>query len=110
MSKDYLKVKLGGKERGLKFNVGTLYHIGELTGGNPLQGNTYQQTFSALKHIVYAALLSNCDCKEVEPDFDEKEVTGWVKLMTPAEAKQITLLYNEVFEIDVAGEGNKNTQ
>jgi hypothetical protein len=80
MSKNYIQVDLGGKKCGLKFNFGTLEHIERETGEDPL-GFTISgsKLISNVAIVIYAGLLSNAECKGVEPDFTKDEVTRWVR-------------------------------
>lgn len=113
MSTDYIKVKLGGKERGLKFNMGTLYHLGTLSGEDPLkisQGGTLLEQFNSLKNLIHASLLSNCDSQDKEPDFTEKDVHKWVSQLSSAEAKKISMAFAKAYNDPAAGEGGTDTQ
>lgn len=113
MSKTYLKIKLGGTERGLNFKMGALKHLGELTGNDPLLkidsgANSFQTEYSNLKNIVHAGLLCNYDALNKEVDFTEKEIDRWVGQLEPSESKQIVSFFSNAYA--VAGESNGDTQ
>lgn len=80
--KNYLQLELGGKPRGLKFNLGTLNYIQELTGTDPFEfkatGSAYSDLLPMATTIVHAALLSNCLSKQEAPDFTENDVRAWM--------------------------------
>lgn len=90
---DYIQVKLGGKQRGLKFNMGTFRFIGELTGKDPLRfedsSNDLGEQYRIIKTIIHAGLLSNCISKKIEPDFDDGNVNEWVSELSAAEGVEV---------------------
>lgn len=88
-----MQLPLGGKQRGLKFNMGTLKFIGELTGGNPLNFNVDTNDLSGIyntaKTIIHAALLSNCLSKRENADFDAEDVDAWVSELSMHESTAV---------------------
>lgn len=108
---NYIKVKLGGKERGLKYNMGALRHLGEITKSDPLDFTNVAdplKQFDFVKSIVHAGLLANADSKKTEPDFNEKEVVEWVSELTAQEAATITEFFGKAYA--VGGEAKADTQ
>ena len=96
----YIRIKLGDKERGLSFKMGTLRHIGEITKADPLDFTTttdVSNQYNFVKTVVWAALLTNCDLKGIEPDFSEKDVTAWVDALSVTEAGEITNAFAKAF-------------
>lgn len=107
----YLRFKLGDKERGLSFKMGTLRHIGELTKSDPLDfapTADISKQYAFVKVIVWAGLLTNYDQKGAEPDFTEKDVTAWVDALSINEATEITTAFTKAFS--GASEGDGDTQ
>lgn len=108
---NYIKVKLGGKERGLKYNMGALRHLGEITQSDPLDFTNVAdplKQFDFVKSIVHAGLLANADSKKSEPDFNEKEVIEWVSELSAQEAAIITSAFAKAYA--VGGEAKTDTQ
>lgn len=98
----YIKVHLGGKERGLSFKMGTLRHIGELTANDPLvfaNQNGLSGQYGFFKTIVHAGLLANCYAKGVEPDFTEGDITKWVDDIDAAEASRIVGEFTKAYSV-----------
>lgn len=115
--KNYLQLELGGKLRGLKFNIGTLHFIQELTGTDPFEFQAASTSFNDLipyvTHIVHAALLSNCASKKEDPDFTGQNVDEWVNDMNVPILTDIVALYNAIIAVPKAtanGEVGANTQ
>lgn len=108
---NYIKVKLGGKERGLKFNMGALRHLGEITQSDPLDFTNVAdplKQFDFVKAIVHAGLLANADSKKSEPDFSDNDVIDWVSELSAQEAAEITQFFAKCYA--VGGEASANTQ
>lgn len=98
----YIKVNIGGTERGLSFKMGTLRHIGELTANDPLvfaNSNGLAGQYGFFKTIVHAGLLANCDAKGVEPDFTDADVTRWVDDIDAAEASRIIGEFTKAYSV-----------
>jgi hypothetical protein len=101
MSKNTITMELGGVARDLKFNIGTLKHVGELTGIDPFEYKTESTNFTDLlpfaAKIIHSALLSNCASKKVDPDFTAEDVEEWVNDLTPADLIEVINTYNAMF-------------
>lgn len=116
MPKNYIQVELGGKMRGLKFNLGTLKHIGEITGEDPFAFSVnikeYAQFMKDLGIIIYAGLLSNAQSKKIEPDFNFEEANRWaLELENIQDALTIVSGYHSAFQVTpISREGDKDTQ
>lgn len=113
MSKTYTTIELGGQERGLKFNMGTLKHLGEITRSDALtfqiQGNDLPSIYKHTQSIIHAALLSNCDSKKESPDFTAIDIEQWVNELDFSEAIRILNAFSTAYTIEVpAGEVSKN--
>lgn len=108
---NYIKVKLGGKERGLKFNMGALRHLGDISKTDPLDfANVADplKQFGFVKAIVHAGLLANADSKKSEPEFSEQDVIDWVSELSVSEASVIIQFFAKCYS--VSGEADPNTQ
>jgi hypothetical protein len=112
MSKNYIQVELGGKLRGLKFNMGTLRILGELTETDPLKLTTdaseVKTLYGYLKNIVYASLQSNCLNKKEVVDFSEQDVQSWVDELEYSDSLTILTAFGKAYNTEK--EGNDNTQ
>lgn len=107
----YYKLNLGGKDRGLNFKMGTLRYIGELTKNDPLKfevTNSIGGQYEVVCTIIHAALLCNCDSKNIEPDFTANDVKKWVDELDPLQAIEVIKAFTQAFQ--VAGGGNQDTQ
>ncbi len=78
----YLKVTLGGKERGVKFNQMALEVYAKHLDENAI--NT-----SAVYATLYAGLIANCYVKREEPDFTFEEVTNWTEDLAETDPESV---------------------
>lgn len=112
-----MTLELGGKVRGLKFNIGTLKYLRDVTGIDPMEykaeSNSFAEILPYATNILHAALLSNCLSKKEEPDFTAEDVTIWVDELTAGDLTGVILKYNEIFvapNTQANGEVGKDTQ
>lgn len=112
-----MPLELGGKVRGLKFNIGTLKCLGEITGQDPLKFKAESDNFSDLLpytiKIIHAALLANCMSKKETPDFTAEEVEEWATELSGFDLTEIISCYNGIFtppKPSANGEVSKDTQ
>jgi hypothetical protein len=116
MLKNYMTLKLGGQVRGLKFNIGTLKCLRDITGIDPLaykaESDTFQDLLPYATKIMHAALLSNCLSKKEQPDFRDEDVSVWVDELSVAELTEVIAHYNSIFttKLSANGEVGKDTQ
>lgn len=117
MSKNYLSLELGGKQRGLKFNIGTLKCLKDVTGVEPTDFKADSTNFSDLlpyaEKILHAALLSNCLSKKEPAEFTTDDVTDWMNELDVPTITIIINLYNGIFTVSepsANGEVGKDTQ
>lgn len=113
MSKNYTTIELGGKERGLKFNMGTLKLLGEITKSDALtfqiQNNDLPSIYKHTQVIIHASLLSNCNSKKEAPDFTVDEIEQWVNEIDFSEAIKVLNAFSAAYTVEVpAGEVSKN--
>ncbi len=66
----YIKIELGGKERGLKFNQLALEEMTKLFNSDSATSNIYAMFWGGLK--------GNSFVKREEPDYSFEEVCDWV--------------------------------
>jgi hypothetical protein len=117
MINNYLSLELGGKVRGLKFNIGTLRCLEQVAAVDPLNFKAESDKLSDLlpyaEKIFYAALLSNCLSKKEAPDFTADDVTEWLNDLDVPIITDIINRYNGIFlttKPSVNGEVGKDTQ
>ena len=67
----YIKVNLGGQERGLKFNQLAVEVFAKNINLEAVQ-------ISSVYAMFYAGLIGNCVAKKVDQDFTFEQVTEWV--------------------------------
>lgn len=117
MVKNYLSLELGGKARGLKFNIGTLRCLKDVAGVDPLDFKAESDKFSDLlpyaEKILHAALLSNCLSKKEHADFTDADVSEWMNELDVPTITEIITLYNGIFstpKLSANREVGKDTQ
>jgi len=96
-----MSLQLGGKQRGLKFNIGTLNCLRKQYDVDPLnwksEGGTWDNVFPYGVKILHAALLSNCASKKEEPDFTKEDVEEWANDLSAGELTEVIVSYNNIF-------------
>lgn len=111
---NYLSLEIGGKQRGLLYDFGTLEQIEDITGEDPLEFAFDIKNFKSLREgsniLIYAGLLSNCDYHKVEPDFSYDDVKGWVKRLSPAQILSVITTWGRAKSIVASGEGGTDTR
>ena len=106
-----MTLNLGGIERGLKFNFGTLRFLGELSGKDPLltaTTNDFKSQFDQGRMIIQAAMMSNYLSMKKEVDFTEKDVIDWVSELSVSEVAEVLNTFTKAFAF--GGEADKDTQ
>jgi hypothetical protein len=79
----YLTVTLGGKQRGLKFNMEAVEQFS--------RHFNYKTTPSAFYATVYAGLCGNATVKQEEIDFTYEEVCDWVDELCSTEEGELVM-------------------
>lgn len=96
-----MSLQLGGKARGLKFNIGTLQKLKEVYDVDPLnwksEGTTWDNVFPYGVKILHAALLSNCMSKKEEPDFTQENVEEWALELSAGDLTEVINSYNRIW-------------
>jgi hypothetical protein len=117
MINNYLSLELGGKARGLKFNIGTLRCLEPIAGVDPLEFKAESGKLSDLlpyaEKIFYAALLANCLSKKEAADFTAEDVAEWFNELDLATITNVISRYNAILsdgKPSVNGEVGKDTQ
>ena len=108
-----MRLELGGKEQGLKFNMGTLKHLKDITGGDPFSFFIGEDIASQIKQIaviLQAALLSNYKSKQIEPDFTPADCERWAEDLGMDEALRVVNTFRAAYMPEVPGEGNTDTR
>jgi hypothetical protein len=117
MSKNYLSLNLGGKERGLKFNNRTINIIGDLTGNDPLTfippSSAWKDLLEYTSTILHAALLSNLASTKEQPDFVKADIDEWLNDLAPEQIYTISNVYAQLLTpsiITTNGEVSSDTR
>lgn len=111
MSKNYIRLMLGETEQGLKFNMGTLKNIKDITGGDPFAffvGDDINSQIKQIAVILQAALLANYSSKRLDPDFTAADCERWAEDLSMEEALNLVNTFREAYL--VSGEGNADTR
>lgn len=110
MSKNYISLALGGKERGIKFNMGALEHLEEISGKDPLiytvNTSVFKEMLTSVIEILFAGLLANCDLKKEQPDFTKADVSAWVADFDMQQCVQIINAFGTAYKTDSSEEGS----
>lgn len=91
MSKNYLSIQIGERTCNLKYNMGAMETIVELSGS--------EIDVVVIKDVainIYAGMVGNCIAKDIEPDFSFDDVKKWVKKLDFDEAKELAEKVNDV--------------
>lgn len=77
---NYLKLNIGGKERGAKLGLGFLTKIQEVTNMNldEINKSIVEDSLKVAPKLIYESLLFNCERSKEEPDFDFYDVCDWL--------------------------------
>lgn len=113
MGKNYIRMELGGQERGLKFNLRALKIIKEVSGDDPFAffiGGDLEAQIKQISAIMYAGLVSNAASKKQEPDFTYDDCVFWTEDLDLEDAKKVIAAFGEAYKSDASGEGSADTQ
>lgn len=119
MSKNYIRLELGGKERGLPFKAGILRQIRAIKKDDPFktlaEANQIDQDdpeaiAGLVCTIVYASLLSACKTKKEEPDFTPDDIERWVDDLDLSDWVKVINTFNKAFSVEPSGEVGEDTQ
>lgn len=106
-----IELELGGQKRTLRFSMGTLKFIGNLTGSDPLAFGTGitenpGRLFDMVKVIVHAGLLQECKSVKANADFNEEDVDDWVSDLDTSAAMEIIGHYSKAFSAEESNDPN----
>jgi hypothetical protein len=106
-----VQLVLGGETRTLRFSMGTLKFIGELTGSDPLgfgAGITENpgRLFDMVRVIVHAGLLQECKSTKVNVPFNADDVDDWVSDLDTATAMELIGHYSKAFSAEASSDPN----
>jgi hypothetical protein len=113
MSKNYIRLEVGGKEQGLKFNMGTLKHLKDITGGDPFSffiGEDIEAQIKQVAVILCAAMMANYRSKKQEVDFTLADCELWSEDLSMEEALRVVNTFRAAYMPEVSGEGNDDTR
>ena len=112
MNKNYISLEIGGRKRGLKFDIGAKEIALEIS--NQIEATSHVQPVSMM---IYSGLMANCEIKGEEPDFTLDDVKKWVRRMDQETYNEVAAAWHKAFDIPLpanlqsaSGEGGKNTQ
>jgi hypothetical protein len=113
MGKNYMRLNIGGEDRGLKFNLGTLKNIQELTNNDPFNffiSGPIDKQIEQISVLLYASLLANCRSQKKEPDFTQEDCMLWAEDMDLKDAEAMMHAFGEAYKAPASQEGGKDTQ
>lgn len=107
-----IKVKLGGKDRGLQFGFGAIRRYCKAMGtdmdGVDLVFNKGPRRLEALSNLVFASMCNYCDAKEEDIDFNMSQMELWLDNAPQDVAGKIIDAFMETTEAGGAtGEASK---
>jgi hypothetical protein len=101
MSKRSMILEIGGKERGLSFNVNTLEFLQTELAIDPLaykaESTAWKDLLPYVVNIIYVAMLSYCKSKKQDVDFTLDQVKEWTGELSGAEISKIATMWNTQF-------------
>lgn len=108
MDKTIYTLKLGGNDVTLKFNIGTLRRIKEITGKDPLAALQNADTMGALD---FAQVAIEAGMKANDKNADVSKVQDWFDELSPDEATNVIHAFTRAYTPDSASqEGSADTQ
>lgn len=114
MHKNHLSLELGGKPRNLRFNMGALLHLGEISGKEPLtysvNTSEYKSMLQSVKEILYAGLVSQCETNKENVDFTFDDVCAWVSDFDMDQCVKVINAFAEAYKVASAQEGGKEQE
>lgn len=113
MGKNYVRLQIGDKERGLKFNLGTLKNIKDLTNGDPFTffvAGEIEDQIKQVATLLYASLLSNCKSKKEDPDFNYDDCMRWAEDLDLTDAVGLVNAFRDAYKTDASQEGGEDTR
>jgi hypothetical protein len=94
-------LEIGGKERGLSFNVNTLEFLQTELAIDPLaykaESTAWKDLLPYVVNIIYVAMLSYCKSKKQDVDFTLDQVKEWTGELSGAEISKIATMWNTQF-------------
>lgn len=109
-----VSILLGEVERELLFNFGTLKHIKDITGGDPLlftfEIDNYESLNTGKTVLIYAGLLSACDSRNAIADFTKEDVGRWTAELTMADLVAVIGAWAAFKGVEASGEGSEDTR
>lgn len=116
MGKNYLQLEIDGQVYGLKFNIGTMQIVGELTGQDPFKYKADSEDFADVlkwvKPIFHAALLTNHKAKKEDASYTAEQITELVTALSLSDINLINQLWSNPADSkpSMNGEVSANTQ
>lgn len=97
----YLQITLNGRKQGLKFGNMALLTYSQLNGTAPgeIQKQNY---FKLIADLVFCGLMNNYFIKDLEPDFTQEDVRGWVDDMPIDEMTLVVETFTKTMETSPA--------
>ena len=105
-------IKMGGKERPVKFNINALAEFNRLTGTNfawlfQIAENPLIMDFNHVRYLAYCGLVEGCEINDQEIDFTVKEVGQWLNDDFAKFPDLVKGLQNVIVDLNNAEEGTK---
>jgi hypothetical protein len=116
MSKNYIRLELGGKERGLPFKMGTLRKLKGLTNSDPygflssINVNDIDDQAKIVSTIIHACLLASCESKKESPDFTVEDIEVWINDLDANDWADVINAFIRAYIGEPSGEEGKDTQ
>lgn len=101
----YTNIKLGGKNRGIKFGNRALLDI----MGKHQVNEGLKFSFDLVVDIIYFGLINCCMIKKENVDFSEEEVTEWVDEMPMPVLLEVFSTFQKSYEGETAVNTSKMT-
>lgn len=94
-----VQIMLGGQQRTLLFDIGTLKLMSREADAQPDPSNLIQVAADNLLKACYYGLLRTYKVQKKDPDFDLATVEDWVDSLSVQEGMAVLKVYNSAFQI-----------
>lgn len=91
--KYYMALEVGGKKRGMKFDLGAKEIAAELFK----EPESASSDLKSATIIMFATMTSVCEIKEEEPDFTIDDVRKWARRLDNDDVAQIVEMWNKAY-------------
>lgn len=98
-----IQIKLGGKDRTLRFDVGTMKLIAKKTKEDALDPMTGLDGYTQALYACYFGMFRYCKIQKRSPDFELADVEEWIDDLSMQEMVDIMKAYSDAYTLKSDG-------